>query len=322
MKETNFEDMLSETIKMDKKAGPCKWFAFKMRLRLHRKAWQMGWHEAMSGTGKIKFAGISALAVILTCGGGVGVYAYSSPDVTVMHPLYPIKQGLESTEIYFAPTPRTKAEVQLKHAGRRMEEMKNIGEISRQNGGGRQADEEGMNKTMLIVRKQMNDSLTYAADEDGLDEAKVVIDSLQIKMQDLDTSLGEISRSDIANERQAIKANMEDLRQYTKLKMKKINQVSGQMSSPMRIKGPRVIMKRLTDDGQELEVDVPVLAQPVAEFHIQQVERGGLASSDPEVQVSPDSALESSAENPVERVEPVEAGGQVETGGIQLRFED
>jgi hypothetical protein len=255
MKENSFEDMLANTIKMDRKAKPCRWFAFRMRLMLQKKAWQISWRDAMAGTGKLKFAGVSALIVVLTAGGGVGVYAYSSPDVTVLHPLYPIKQGLESTEVYFASTPKMKAEIQLRHAQMRMEEMKSIGGVLQQNqqNGGGQPEEEGMKRTMVIVREQMNDSLAYAADEDSVNEAKEVIDALQKNLQDMDTSLGGISENEIMRERQAVRAHLEDLQQYTKLKLEKVDQVSRQISSPMRIKGPRVIMRYLTDDGREIQ---------------------------------------------------------------------
>lgn len=212
----------------------------------------------MSGTGKLKFAGVSALVVMMTLGGGVGVYAYASPDVNVMHPLYPIKEGLESTEVYFAPTPRIKAETQLRHARRRMEEMKRMEEFIKDDARG----EEGMKTTILLVRKEMNDSLSYASDEDSVNGAIEAMDSMRKNLRQMDEELGGMYGSPSLSERKMVKAHLEDLQHYTKLKMKKIDEASRQMTSPMRIKGPRVIMKCLTDDGETFVEELTVTPVP------------------------------------------------------------
>jgi len=274
MTRNKFEEMIANTIKLDKKAKPCRWFAFKMRLMLQRKSWQMSWRRTMAGTGKFKVAGVGALITFLTVGGGVGVYAYSSPDVTVMHPLYPIKQGIESTEVYLAPSARLKAEIQLANTRRRMDEMQRIGQIIVINDN-RQDIENGMQRTMLMARQQMNDSLAYAADEDSVNDAQEMMDMMQKHLQEMDDSLDGFSGAQMLNEQAAIKNNIQDLRQYTQLKLKKINQVSLQISSPMRIKGPRAILKTLTDDGQgleEIEMVLPAVpvVQPVVQPVIQQ----------------------------------------------------
>jgi hypothetical protein len=221
-------------------------------------AWRMSWRESMSGTGKLKFAGVSALVVMMTLGGGVGVYAYASPDVNVMHPLYPIKEGLESTEVYFAPTPRIKAETQLRHARRRMEEMKRMEEFIKDDARG----EEGMKTTILLVRKEMNDSLSYASDEDSVNGAIEAMDSMRKNLRQMDEELGGMYGSPSLSERKMVKAHLEDLQHYTKLKMKKIDEASRQMTSPMRIKGPRVIMKCLTDDGETFVEELTVTPVP------------------------------------------------------------
>jgi len=244
--------MIAKTVKLDKKAKPCRWFAFKLRLMLYRKAWQLYWRRKMVGASKFKVASAGALITLLTVGGGVGVYAYSSPDVTVMHPLYPLKQSIESTEVYLAPSARLKAEIQLANSRRRINEMRRIGMIMARNEN-REALEVGMRRTMLIARKQINESLAYAAEEDSINEAEEMMATMRQHLREIDNSLDEIVRAQMLNERAAIRNNMQELRQYAQIKLKKINQVSVQISSPMRIKGPRAIMRALVDDGHEIE---------------------------------------------------------------------
>ncbi|MBI5793662.1 hypothetical protein HZA87_01050 [Candidatus Uhrbacteria bacterium] len=64
--------------------------------------------------------GLTALVVVFTM--GTGVYAYESPDVVEGHPLYVVKQTIESVEKGLARTPEARAEFHSRMMARRLEE--------------------------------------------------------------------------------------------------------------------------------------------------------------------------------------------------------
>lgn len=64
------------------------------------------------------------LALAMTS--GVSAYAYYSPDVTVVSPLYPIKKKLESLEMKIARTPEKKTAQLVKQAERRLAEAESL----------------------------------------------------------------------------------------------------------------------------------------------------------------------------------------------------
>ena len=246
----NFEDMLRKSIQSGKQAKAGRWFRFKLGMRLRQKSWAMYWSRAFADGGKLKFAGVAALAVLLSLGGGIGVYAYTSPDVTVLHPLYPVKQGLESAELYFASTPKVRTEITMQHAQKRMAEMDKLSE-DLQKSATPKNEEDGISKTLAQVQKNVETSLSSAADQDDAGEAEGTMDSLQQHLEEVDRHLGKISENEPVKIKKAVHDNVDDLRQYTKNKLLRVEDVSRRIKSPMRIKGPRVIMKDLTeaDDG-------------------------------------------------------------------------
>lgn len=69
-----------------------------------------------------KFATASVIALVLLVGTGTGVYAYDSPQVADGHALFPMKQGIERVEGWFARHPEGKAKFHLKMMGRRLDE--------------------------------------------------------------------------------------------------------------------------------------------------------------------------------------------------------
>lgn len=73
-----------------------------------------------------RFAAVGVASFTLVFGMGTGVYAYESPDVVDGHPLYPIKQGMETVEGRFAETPDQRAEFHLKMMRRRVTEAERL----------------------------------------------------------------------------------------------------------------------------------------------------------------------------------------------------
>jgi len=69
-----------------------------------------------------KFATVGVCALALFVSTGMGVYAYESPDVSVGHPLFGLKRGIEQVEGQFARTPEDRARFHQRMMNRRMEE--------------------------------------------------------------------------------------------------------------------------------------------------------------------------------------------------------
>lgn len=69
-----------------------------------------------------RFAAVGIASVALIFGTGTGVYAYDSPKVVDGHPLYFVKQGLETVEGQFATTPEARARYHARMMERRMAE--------------------------------------------------------------------------------------------------------------------------------------------------------------------------------------------------------
>lgn len=67
----------------------------------------------------VTVATLTSLSLIV---GGTGVYAYSSDEVTPDHPLYSLRQEIESVEEEAAVTPELKQHVQQNHQQRREHE--------------------------------------------------------------------------------------------------------------------------------------------------------------------------------------------------------
>jgi len=66
-----------------------------------------------------KYSMVALLAVFFLGSSGVGVYAYSSPEVTEGAVLYPIKKAIENVEARTKRTPEARAKFKLKQIERR-----------------------------------------------------------------------------------------------------------------------------------------------------------------------------------------------------------
>ncbi len=63
------------------------------------------------------------LAIVCSMGAGTVSYAYASDDVTPDHPLYAVRQAVETVEEAAAPSPEERTAVQQKHLKRRVHEI-------------------------------------------------------------------------------------------------------------------------------------------------------------------------------------------------------
>lgn len=236
--------------KLNKEIMPGKFYAFKLRLKLRLKAYAMGWRHATAGMNRWKAAGaFSAIIVMMT--GGLGTYAYASPDVTVNHPLYQVKQSLESAEDFFAADAGAQAKVQMRHAMRRMDEMEKLTDRMADSNQS-EMDEEDVRRTMQMMQAHMKHSLDSAANEEKVEDAEEVIDEMRDNFADVEKHLKKL------NERKHgpnIHANIDDMRDFTHNKLQRIEEVGREIKSPVRIRKARFIMRRLTDNDSDILED-------------------------------------------------------------------
>lgn len=67
---------------------------------------------------------VTLVSLVTIAGSVTGVYAYSSDDVTPDHPLYGLRQTIESVETATALTPAGKVKVEVNHLARRVKEQR------------------------------------------------------------------------------------------------------------------------------------------------------------------------------------------------------
>jgi hypothetical protein len=94
-----------------------------------------------------RYAAISLVVVIMFGMGGTSVYAYSSPEVTDDHVLYPLKQSIEKVEEHLQTTPEKKTQFYLKQLARREQERKVLQAKNKKI--------EQVNATIVRVKKQL-----------------------------------------------------------------------------------------------------------------------------------------------------------------------
>lgn len=106
-----------------REASPSRAFKAQLASRL-MAAYDETHGRAKAPARMFRFAMAGAIALVLFCTSGVGVYAYESPAVSDGHPLYGVKTGIENVESAFARTPEARARFHMKMMRRRMAEYR------------------------------------------------------------------------------------------------------------------------------------------------------------------------------------------------------
>ncbi|MSR85162.1 hypothetical protein EXS71_01855 [Candidatus Uhrbacteria bacterium] len=81
--------------------------------RTHRTMWSYRWKTICA-----------SLSIFLSLTAGTGVYAYASDEVLPDHPLYGLRAVMEGAEVQLAYSSDKQTDIQLKHARRRMREVR------------------------------------------------------------------------------------------------------------------------------------------------------------------------------------------------------
>jgi len=156
-----------------RKVQPSIWFRFRMRRRLHKKSRLLITEASREylGYGPSRFKAALVLGMILVVAStGLGTYAYASPEIDETNLLYPVKEGLENFEYQITPNPSDKAQVRLKHAMRRMDEMRRLSFRFRNGEDGN--TEDAMQKTIEHFQTNIQDSFDAVPEEDEPENAE------------------------------------------------------------------------------------------------------------------------------------------------------
>ena len=103
--------------KIGEKTSPDKAYVSALQKTLQTQVGHPMWWVEWK---KIAIVSLTSFSLIA---GGTGVYAYSSDDVTPDHPLYALRQEIESVETSVAVTPEERTHVEQKHQQRRDHEQ-------------------------------------------------------------------------------------------------------------------------------------------------------------------------------------------------------
>jgi len=127
-------------------------FGLKMRFRLAKKSVGMFWHRTKF---TFKVATASTLLLIMIFG-GVGTYAYTSPQVNASSMLYPIKRSIEDIEVGLSFSPEAKVRAHMKMARRRMDEVEFL---QKHFSNLKDHEKANLNKTFDLMEKRMDRAL-------------------------------------------------------------------------------------------------------------------------------------------------------------------
>jgi len=215
MEDTKLEEIMKKSAE---KVRPRRSFALKMRYRL----WTKGIVRYFTGPqAKVHFAG-ATLVIMLVMSGGVGTYAYASADVNVSHPLFPVKEGIETIEGGFAFTPEQKAHFFMKKAFRRADEAelmhKKLREKLELNG-----DAEAIEDTLRRIHEEMEATFEAAGGEFDPEKAEEFINDMESKFGKLELKLGKLQ--ELENGRphiMKIRVKLKELKSGTSAKLERI----------------------------------------------------------------------------------------------------
>jgi hypothetical protein len=112
--------------KISKKAGPSSAYVTRLERTLRTQSGHsLRWIEWK----RVAIASLTGFSLLVS---GTGVYAYTSDEVLPDHPLYDLRQEIESAEERIAVTPALKFEVIEKHLRRKERERVRIEQRRRQ----------------------------------------------------------------------------------------------------------------------------------------------------------------------------------------------
>lgn len=242
------------------KIRPRRIFALKMRYRIYKKGVSLYFTGPRA---RIHFAG-ATLVVALFTSGGVGTYAYASDDVNVNHPLFPVKEGIESVEMGFAFSPEQKGELHLRKALRRLDEAEKLHKKF-QGQFGMEPDAEAFQRTLEKMEEEMENCFNEAEGEYNVDDAEKVIAKYEEKMANIHQRLGGLPP--VENGRPHISLmlkKIDETDEQTQNRIRKLEEFRKTMQSGDGGKMKRVMFQIHMEKGpMQFVGPPPLLAKPI-----------------------------------------------------------
>ena len=228
------------------KVRPGRMFALKMRYRMFKK----GVNMYFVGTGaRLKFAS-AGLVVFLVMGGGVGTYAYTNPDVTVDHLLYPFKRGIENVEGGFTFSPEQKAGFHLKMAMRRMDEAEKLHERFKKNVELKDRAE-AIAKTLEFMESEMDNSFMFVDGEFDVEKAEKVLNDFELKFGKMKERIGKLPPVENGKPHiKMVREKLEHARRHAGEKLELLGPAREAIMEARRANMKRVMLREFMENAQ------------------------------------------------------------------------
>ena len=259
--------MDNNNLKPDLEGLPSKWFRLKLKLRLRTKWFSICTVRMFANIGmyahkhKLKFASI-VMAGVMTLSGAVGAYAYSDNSVTVLHPLYPLKKGIESAELYLAATPKDKASVHLRQAMKRLAEAEVLKD-QMDKSSNPDNEKDGLEETVADMQDQMTQTLANGNDETDVKEAAELVQTIKHDFKTVNNRVQNLESKFSNQKADSVKAKLEQIKNFTEQKVVKAEQDEDDLQQIILDRPRKGLLKHLGDS--EMNQDLKQGTQETSE---------------------------------------------------------
>ena len=210
-------------------------YSLQMRWRIFAKGFQL--YFSRPGAVTRFSAALTVLVLVFT--GSVGTYAYTSDDVNVLHPLYPVKQGIESAELGLAHSPEERARIHLKLALKRMDEAEKLEER-----------EEAFEQTLEMMDGDVRQSITSAAVEHDAVIADHLSAHMEERMDGLKQRIKHLKDADGKNYKPGTRDRLERMETFTGHKIERIKEARNHIREALKEPQKRVFLREFLEDEE------------------------------------------------------------------------
>ncbi len=190
---------------------------FKLKVRLYLKAWQLHLlNNKILNLRNLKFS-VSAFFILLFISGGIVSYAYNDPQVTVLSPLYPIKQFVEKVQLSVVKSPRDSALFYQEMAQRRLDETQILAN--------KKNVEKAINRTIQAYQDEINRAIQKIEEEHRLNQVTTLLGDVNDSLQKMRKKLTNL---DLEN------FYLSDILKFTDAQIERLNQAQIDATQALR----------------------------------------------------------------------------------------
>ncbi len=245
--EDKYLKKLLQDLSKEQAAVPSHFFTIKMRLKLYQKAFFLNFRQrGVKNAHTFRFAG-SMLILVLTLTGGMGVYAYTSPEVNALNPFYPVKQGMEAVEYAFTNTPEEQLTFHRKQALRRLEEAEVIARNHQPSSQVRK--EEVLKKTLQNIEENIELSLSSTPEQAEPESAKELLSTFDRDFEKINTRLKKV---EVNVQEKRSQEKLKEVQVFMKDRMETMQKVSHDVDEIKDKKAKIMLRQKLMKKQQKL----------------------------------------------------------------------